>query len=272
MGGFFGAYAFFVIIAAISAVVATMTPRRLKYAIRESIITLMGDEVLVDAQKAIDAAHTKTDITLVQKRLLQLMGALPGLAIMLILLFFVDTWWKAVLPGILLSVLGLLWPAAMWKGEVNRQVAQGVYRDVPDLVSFLRLNVGEGRSLKEVLDAYVSDSRADAILAGELRHVLALTEGGANLFDVIEQTAARFPDNALLQVAIALRQVEEASEPQVVLESLYELIRAVRIAEGKKEIKARVMTSIVVGVFFLLPALFGLILVPALVTFANLWN
>jgi hypothetical protein len=32
------------------------------------------------------------------------------------------------------------------------------------------------------------------------------------------------------------------------------------------------MTSIVVGVFFLLPALFALILVPALVTFANLWN
>jgi hypothetical protein len=73
-------------------------------------------------------------------------------------------------------------------------------------------------------------------------------------------------------VASALRQVEEASEPQVVLESLYELIRAVRIAERKKEIKARVMTSIVVGVFFLLPALCALILVPALVTFANLWR
>jgi pilus assembly protein TadC len=268
----FGAYAFFVILAAASALVATMSPRKLVYTVRESIITLMGDEVLFEAQKVMDAARRKTDITLLQKQLLQILSVLPGLALILILAFFVDSWWKAVVPGLLLSALGVLWPASMWKGEVNRRIAQGVYRDVPDLVSFLRLNVGEGRSLKEVLDAYVSDSRPDAILAGELRHILALTEGGANLFDVFEQTAARFPDNALLQVAIALRQVEEASEPQVVLESLYELIRAVRIAERKKEIKARVMTSIVVGVFFLLPALFALILVPALVTFANLWR
>jgi hypothetical protein len=270
--GLFGAYAFFIILAAISAVVATMSPRRLIYAVRESIITLMGDQVLHEAQRAMDAARSKTDITPLQKRLLQTMSALPGLGIILVLLFFVDAWWKAVVPGLLLVILGILWPISTWKGEVVRKVAEGVYRDVPDLVSFLRLNVGEGRSLKEVLDAYVSDSRPDAVLAGELRHILALTEGGANLFDVFEQTAARFPDNALLQVAIALRQVEEASEPQVVLESLYELLRAVRIAERKKEIKARVMTSIVVGVFFLLPALFALILVPALVTFANLWN
>jgi hypothetical protein len=60
--GLFGAYAFFIILAAISAAVATMSPRRLIYAVRESIITLMGDQVLHEAQKAMDAARSKTDI------------------------------------------------------------------------------------------------------------------------------------------------------------------------------------------------------------------
>ena len=268
----FGAYAFFVIVAGLSLAVVITPPRALSIAVRESVIAIMGDALLQEAQQALEAARKRTDITPLQKRVLQGIGVVAGVPVILILLFFVDTWWKAVIPGLLVALLGMLWPSVAWKGQVSRKVAQGVYRDVPDLVSFLRLNVGEGRSLKEVLDAYVADSRPDAVLAGEIRHVLALAEGGANLFDQFEQAAARFPDNSLLQVAVALRQVEEADDPQAVLQSLYELIRAVRIAERKKEIKARVMFSIVVGVLFLMPALFALILVPAVVTFAQLWS
>ncbi len=251
---------------------AITPPKSLALSVRESIIAIMGDEALREARQAMEAARRRTDISPVQKRILQIIGVMAGVPISLTLLFFVGEWWHALVPGILFSLLGLLWPAVVWKGQVTRRLATGVYRDVPDLISFLRLNVGEGRSLKEVLDAYVADSRPDAILAGELRQVLGLAEGGANLFDQFEQSAALFPDNALLQVAIALRQVEEADDPQVVLQSLYDLIRAVRIAERKKEIKGRVLTSIAVGVLFLMPALFSLILVPAFVTFANLWS
>lgn len=268
----FGAFAFFVIIAGVSAVVALTPPKALTISVRESIIAIMGDALLREAQKAMEAAHRRSDVSPTQKKLLQILGAAMGVPVTLTLFFFVTTWWHAVVPGLLIATVGVLWPLSIWKGQVSRQVANGVYRDVPDLVSFLRLNVGEGRSLKEVLDAYVSDSRPDAVLAGELRRVLALAEGGANLFDQFEQAAARLPDNALLQVAIALRQVEEANDPQVVLQSLYELIRAVRIAERKKEIKARVLFSIAIGVMFLMPALFGLILTPALVTFSDLWG
>lgn len=268
----FGAYAFFLLMASISLVLALAPQKALAITVRESIIAIMGDVLLLEAQKAMEAARRRTDISPVQKKVLQLLGLLAGIPATLILMFLVVEWWHAAAVGALISILGMIWPLAVWKGQVTRRLALGVYRDVPDLVSFLRLNIGEGRSLKEVLDAYVSDSRPDAILAAELRHVMALAEGGANLFDQFERAAARFPDNALLQVAIALRQVEEADEPQVVLKSLYELIRAVRIAERKKEIKARVLTSIAIGVLFLMPALFSLILVPAVVTFSNLWK
>lgn len=268
----FGAYAFFILIAGLSLAVVMMPPRLLRITVRESVISILGDAMLREAQQALEAARKRTDITLLQKRMLQAIGGLAGLPVSLVLLFFVDAWWKAVTPGLLVALLGVLWPVVVWKGQVVRGLAYGVYRDVPDLVSFLRLNVGEGRSLKEVLDAYVADSRPEAVLAGEIRHVLALAEGGGNLFDQFERAAARFPDNSLLQVAVALRQVEEAHEPQVVLQSLYELIRAVRIAERRKEIKARVMFSIVIGVMFLIPALFALILVPAVVSFSQLWN
>jgi hypothetical protein len=41
------------------------------------------------------------------------------------------------------------------------------------------------------------------------------------------------------------------------------------VAERKKQIKGRVMTSIVLGVVFLLPSLMALVLVPAMVTFSK---
>lgn len=267
----YGAYAFFVIITGLSLIILLLPGPALTVTVRESIIAIIGDELLLEAQLAMKAARGRSDITPLQKRLLQAFGILAGVPVTLVLLFFAR-WDYALTLGGLISVFGILWPLAIWKGNVTRKLADAVYRDVPDLVSFLRLNVGEGRSLKEVLDAYVADSRDDNLLAGEIRQVLRLAEGGANLFDQFERTAARFPFNDLLQCAIALRQVEEADEPQVVLQSLYELIRAVRIAARKKEIKGRVLTSIVLGVAFLMPALFALILTPALVTFNDLWK
>lgn len=267
----YGVYAFFVLMAGLSLVLLLLPGPVLAVTVRESIIAIIGDEMLLEAQQAMTAARRRSDITPIQKRLLQLFGLLAGLPVALLLLFFVS-WEYAAAMGGLIAVFGFLWPLAYWKGQVTRRLAEAVYRDVPDLVSFLRLNVGEGRSLKEVLDAYVADSREDNLLAGEIHHVLKLAEGGANLFDQFEQTAARFPFNDLLQCAIALRQVEEAEEPQVVLQSLYELIRAVRIAARKKEIKARVLSSIVLGVVFLMPALFALILTPAVITFGDLWK
>lgn len=267
----YGAYAFFVITLGISLVLLLVPGPTLAITVRESIIAIIGDEMLLEARQAMQAAQSRSDISGLQKRLLQAFGVLVGAPVALVLLFFAR-WEYALTLGVLLSMLGVLWPLAIWKGNVTRKLADAVYRDVPDLVSFLRLNVGEGRSLKEVLDAYVADSRKDNLLAGEIQQVLRLAEGGANLFDQFERTAGRFPFNDLLQCAIALRQVEEADEPQVVLQSLYELIRAVRIAERKKEIKGRVLTSIVLGVAFLMPALFALILTPALVTFNDLWK
>jgi hypothetical protein len=267
----FGAYAFFAILSGVSLTLLIIPGPTLSVTVRESIIAIIGDQMLKEAELAMASARQRSDVTPLQKQLLQIFGILAGVPIVLILLFFVD-WRYALSLGSLVSLVGGLWPAAVWKGGVTKRLANAVYRDVPDLVSFLRLNVGEGRSLKEVIDAYVADSRSDNLLAGEIRQVLRLAEGGANLFDQFERTAARFPFNDLLQCAIALRQVEEAEEPQVVLQSLYELIRAVRIAERKKEIKARVLFSIVLGVVFLMPALFALILVPALVTFNNLWG
>ena len=267
----YGVYAFFILIAGVSLVILVMPGPTLTVTVRESIIAIIGDEMLLEAQQALGAARRRSDITPLQKRLLQIFGLLAGIPVALILLFF-TRWEYAVALGVLISFFGFLWPLVVWKGQVTRKLANAVYADVPDLVSFLRLNVGEGRSLKEVLDAYVADSNDKNLLAAELHHILRLAEGGANMFDQFEQTAARFPFNDLLQCAIALRQVEEAEEPQVVLKSLYELIRAVRIAERKKEIKARVLASIVVGVLFLMPALFGLILTPALVTFNDLWK
>jgi len=267
----YGAYAFFVILSGLALTLLILPGPALTVTVRESIIAIIGDDLLGQAQQAALAARARSDISPVQKQLLQLFGGLAGIPVALALLFFVP-WPGAVTLGGLISAVGLLWPVSVWKGRVTRRLANSVYQDVPDLVSFLRLNVGEGRSLKEVLDAYVADSRADNLLAGELRQVLRMAEGGANLFDQFERSAGRFPFADLLQCAIALRQVEEAEEPQVVLQSLYELIRAVRIAQRKKEIKARVLMSIVLGVLLLMPALFALILVPALITFNNLWG
>jgi len=267
----FGVYAFFTILAGVALILVILPGPTLEITVRESIIAIIGDEMLKEAELAMRAARKRSDITPLQKRLIQFFGISAGVPVVLVLLFFVD-WRYALSLGALVSIVGVLWPAAIWKAGITKRLANAVYRDVPDLVSFLRLNVGEGRSLKEVLDAYVADSRSENLLAGEISHVLRMAEGGANLFDQLEQTATRFPYNDLLQCAIALRQVEEAAEPQVVLQSLYELIRSVRIAERKKEIKARVLLSIVLGVVFLMPALFSLILVPALVTFNNLWG
>lgn len=264
----FIAYSGLVIVLGVATIIAMLPPKILQVSVRESIIAVIGEQGLDEAKKAMRAARSKTDITIPQKRLLQAFGVLIGIPVAVMLLF-VTTPLYALSAGGLIAVLGLLYPQATWKGVVRKEVAQGVWNDVPDLVSFLRLNVGEGLGVKEVLDAYVADSPPDAMLANELRQVLSLSEGGANLFDQLELTASRFEDNSLLQVAVALRQVEEADDPQGVLKSLYELIRSVRVAERKKQIKGRVMTSIVLGVVFLLPSLMALVLVPAMVTFSK---
>lgn len=70
-----------------------------------------------------------------------------------------------------------------------------------------------GQSLKEILDAYVADSQDGDVLVIELRQVLGLAEGGANLFDEFERSAARFPDETYMQLAVALRQIDEAEHP-----------------------------------------------------------
>lgn len=264
----FIAYSGLIIVLGAAMVIAILPPKILQVSVRESIIAVIGEQGLNEAKKAMQAARSKTDITIPQKRLLQAFGMLIGIPVAVMLLF-VTTPLYALSAGGLITVLGLLYPQVIWKGVVRKEVAQGVWNDVPDLVSFLRLNVGEGLGVKEVLDAYVADSPPEAVLAQELRQVLSLSEGGANLFDQLELTAARFEDNSLLQVAVALRQVEEADDPQGVLKSLYELIRSVRVAERKKQIKGRVMTSIVLGVVFLLPSLMALVLVPAMVTFSK---
>lgn len=264
----FIAYSGLIIVLGVAVVIAVLPPKVIRVSVRESIIAVIGEQGLDEAKKAMLAARSKTDITIPQKRLLQTFGMLIGIPVAIMLLF-VTTPLYALSAGGLITVLGLLYPQVIWKGVVRKEVAQGVWNDVPDLVSFLRLNVGEGLGVKEVLDAYVADSPPDAVLAQELRQVLSLSEGGANLFDQLELTAARFEDNSLLQVAVALRQVEEADDPQGVLKSLYELIRSVRVAERKKQIKGRVMTSIVLGVVFLLPSLMALVLVPAIVTFSK---
>lgn len=265
----FLAYAGLLIVLAISTVIA-MSPRKLlEVSVRESIIAVIGEDGLAEARQAMQAAMNKTDITIPQKRMLQMVGLLAGLPAAVLLLFLTKPLY-ALTGGGLVSALGLLYPLSAWKGTVRQAIADGVWRDVPDLVSFLRLNVGEGKGVKEILDAYVTDSPPDAMLARELRYVLSLAEGGANLFDQFELSANRFQDDSLLQVAVSLRQVEEADDPQSVLKSLYELIRSVRVAERKKQIKGRVMTSIIIGVVFLLPSLMALILVPAIVSFGSL--
>ena len=89
----------------VALVVAIMPPRVLEVSVRESIIAVIGEEGLDEARRAMQSAISKSDITIPQKRILQALGALLGVPVAVLLLFFASPW-LALGAGFAISLLG----------------------------------------------------------------------------------------------------------------------------------------------------------------------
>jgi tight adherence protein C len=197
---------------------------------------------------------------------LKLQLAILGMMIGLILGLLFGGWWWLVLP--IAGVLGFVSPNIYLREQANKRT-ESIGVELPEALDLLNLCVGSGLGLQGALQQVASSQRGP--VAAEFTRVLREMSLGVPRTDAFIAMAKRVRQPDMLRFIHAITQVDRLGIPlSVVIREQAREMRAKRHARAREQAQKISVKILLPLVLCFLPALFIIVLAPAIVSISGL--